>query len=591
MKLTHVLMIIYVVMLFIPLIGGLISYRRDKNEPIFINQSKVKDPRYFAKSFNKIFFDKWATYDGHSDIFISKNEKVLLADEIEVYSAECDSIVVAQKHDFIPNGNIHFNKEIMAMKSAYIYGDIQIRAIRSLKNMIIGQGIKIIRWIDAEGHLFIRDNCDAGLSATSAKLLTIGKNVQFKRMFAPVIQIAMSKVTPYNHSDYKYSLVPLNEVKRNIEVVSDNDVNESKIATFSIVSKYDVKVLEKIVLQGHIRSSKGIRLFDGSFVCGNLFAEEDIYIGKNVVVLGNVFTYGNIYVENETVIGQEHHISSIVAGGRIDFGLNIRVYGYVHSEKGGKVFNENLSRDEVKQSILNEVRTYGMNVNERFRHLPHTKSEYNYEHPVGFRNDIYMKEVVIPEGVEFIRRSMFYGCKNLVKVKIPTSVKIIEDFAFYGCESLKLIEMESPYNIVHIGKSAFEGCSSIEKFDFPIFVRTIESSVFSNCTNLKEFNIAQDSFLEDIGSHAFKGCVSLKSFVCPKSTETIGISAFYGCKSLEKIDIPSTLRTLGDYALYDCSSLSKHDFNDEILELIANTKGKPEWFEAYLENRTNYEQA
>lgn len=589
MKLTYVFMIIFVVMLFIPLIGGIISYRRVKSEPIYINHSKVKDPRYFAKSFNKMFFDKWASYDGKGNIFFSKNEKVLLADDKDVYSAECDSIVVAQKHDFIPNGDIHFNKEIMAMKSAYVYGDIQIRAICCLNNMIIGQGIKIIRWIDSEGNLFIRDNCNAGLSASSAKLLTIGKNVKFKRLFAPIIQIAMSKVTAYNHSDYKYSLVPINEVKRNIKTVSDDYADESNIAAFSIVTKYDVKVLEKIILQGHIRTSKGLRLLDGSFICGNIFANEDIYIGKNVVILGNIFTYGNIYVENESVFGQEHHITSIVAGGRIDFGLNIRVYGYVHSEKGGMVFNENLSKDEVKQSISNEVRAYGINVNERFRHIPHTKSEYNYEHPVGFRNDLNMKEIVIPEGVVFIRRSMFFGCKNLVKITIPKSVKIIEDFAFYGCESLRLIEIESTYNIVRIGKSAFEGCSSIEKFDFPIFVRKIESSVFADCINLKEFNIAQDSFLENIESHAFKGCVNLKSFICPISTETIGISAFYGCQKLEKITIPSTLRSIGNYALYDCSSLTLSNFNDVILKLIVDIKGKPECFFPQVENRNSYE--
>jgi cytoskeletal protein CcmA (bactofilin family) len=572
-------------MLFVPLIGGLISYRRDKNEPIYINQSKVKDPRYFAKSFNKLFFDKWANYDGKSDLFFSKNEKVLLADETEVYAAECDSIVVAQKHDFIPNGDIHFNKEIMVMKSAYIYGDVQIRAIRCLKNMIIGQGITIIRWVDAEGHLFIRDNCNAGLSATSARLLTIGKNVQFKRMYAPVIHIAMSKVTPYNHSDYKYSLVPINDVKRNVETVSDNDLNESNIAAFSIVSKYDVKILERIALQGHIRSSKGIKLFDGAFICGNLFAEEDIYIGKNVIVLGNVFTYGNIYVENEAVIGQEHHTSSIVAGGRIDFGLNIRVYGYVHSEKGGMVFNENLSQYEIKQRVLNEVRTYGMNINERFKHLPHTKTEYNNEHPVGFRNDLNLKEITIPEGVEYIRSSMFYGCKNLVKVILPSSIKVIEDFAFYGCESLKVIEIETPYNMIRIGKSAFEGCKSIETFDLPVFIRTIESSAFTDCTSLKEFNIAPDSFLEKIDSHAFKGCISLKHFNCPSSIEAIGISAFYGCKNLESIHIPPTLRTLGDYALFDCLSLSMSLLNDTTLDLISNTKGKPDWFIPHGENR------
>ncbi len=574
MTLILFLMITYGVLLFLPLIGGLFSYLKDRNEPIFIDQGRIKDPRYFSKSFAKLFFEKWSNYDRKGELVISKSEKVILADDTEIYTDECDSIVVAERHDFIPNKKVNFNKEVMVLKNAYIYGEIQLRAIRAQGDMIIGQGVKIIRWIDAEGYLFIRDHCDLGLSASSASILSVGKNVHFKRMFAPIIYLAMPIIKPNNHSDYKYSLLP-SSIRRDVNTVNTFDIQGSNIAEFSVVSKKDVKIFEDVVLQGHIKSEKGVRILDNSFICGNVFAKDDIYIGKNVIVKGNVFTHGNIYLEDEVTIGQEHHISSIVAGGRIDFGSNSKVYGYVHSELGGVVFRENISQVERDDRIAKEERKYGVSDEEKFHHVPHTKNEYNYEHPIGFRFDSTLTEVVVPSGVEYIRRSMFFECKNLTKVTIPESVKVIEDFAFYGCSSLKSVNFESSINMTRIGKSAFENCSSLESFEFPDFIRRIEPSTFSGCSNLKDFKISPNSFLENIESHAFKCCINLEQFYCPDFLGAIGLSAFYNCINLKNIFIPKTCREIGDYAFNDCKNLDISGLHPDILSLFKSIKGSP----------------
>ncbi len=574
MTILIIIIIVYGLLLFLPLIGGFISYLRNKNEPIFIDQGRVKDPRFFSKSFARLFFEKWSNYDRKGDLFFSKNEKVILADDTEIITEECDSIVVAERHDFIPNKKVNFNKEVMVLKNAYIYGEIQLRAIRAQGDMIVGQGVKVIRWIDAEGNLFIRDNCDLGLSATSATILNIGKNVHFRRLFAPIIYIAMPVLKPNSHSDYKYSLLP-SSVRKNINSVSANDLEDSNIAEFSVISKKDVKIYEHVILQGHIKSDKGVRLLDYSFICGNIFAKEDIYIGKNVVVMGNVFTHGNIYLEDEVTIGQEHHINSLVAGGRIDFGLNSKVYGYVHSELGGVVFKEKISELEIYERITNEERKYGISEEEKFHHVPHTKNEYNYEHPVGFRYDSTLTEVVVPNGVEYIRRSMFFECKNLTKISLPVSIKVIEDFAFYGCDKLKEVNFESSVNMTRIGKSAFENCSSLEVFEFPDFVRRIEPSSFSGCSSLKDFKISPKSFLEHIDSHAFKCCLSLESFNIPSFVQTIGLSAFYNCINLKNINIPKTCREIGDYAFNDCKKLDVSGFSMNTLSLLQSIKGNP----------------
>ncbi len=575
----QILISIYVVMFFIPLIGGMISYRKNKNIPIYINQSKIKEPRFFAESFEKMFLEKWSKYDGTNQIILSKSENLIMADEIEDFPKECESIVVAETKDFIPKDVTNFKKEIMAMKNAYIYGDIQLRAIKGLKDIIIGQGISILRWVDAEGNLIIRDHCNLGLSASSATFMNVGKNVSFMRLFAPVIYLGRTQVKLYNHSGYIYSLLPSKEVHRNIETVSDKDINDSRIAEFSIVSNNDVKILERIILQGHINSRKGIRLYDNTFICGNLFAEEDIYIGKNVIVLGNIFSRGNIYVENDVVIGQEHHINSIVAGGTINFGLNTIVYGHVHCEKGGMVFKENLSQVEINQSKADEVRVYGIPENDKFRHLSHTKEEFDYEHPVSFRHDLNLIELDIPDGVEFIRSSMFFGCTNLERISIPASVKSIEEFAFYGCEKLKEIKIAEKNSIVKIGKSAFEKCTSLSKFSFPSLVETIESSAFSNCLSLCEISFKSDSALIKIDEHAFKDCVSLEQFICPTHVETIGLSAFYGCEKLLHIELPNSLKLIGDYAFFNCDALRIENFDQNTTRLLKDIKGVPNWVE------------
>ena len=94
-------------------------------------------------------------------------------------------------------------------------------------------------------------------------------------------------------------------------------------------------------------------------------------------------------------------------------------------------------------------------------------------------------EVVIPEGVETIPASAFYGQTGITSLVIPDSV-------------------------TSIGYAAFDGCSGLTSI-------TIPDSVTS------------------IGSHAFHGCSWLTSITIPDSVTSIGGYAFYGCSALESV--------------------------------------------------------
>ena len=337
-----VLIFAFTILLFFPLLGGYVAYKKNNSQTLVIKQDRSKNPRYFADTFIKLFEEKWINYDGSGKLKFSHEESIIEADKTALYKSKCDCVVYAEKIDFNPEPTgIQFYKEIYVKKNAYLRGVIQLRAIACLNNVLIGENTEIIRWADAQNELIVLDNCDLGISTTSGNELIIGINCLFRRLYAPVIYIGQKpqqKWSAYYTIDKKILyLVPKTETKRNLKYIDKFLINESGIAEFSVVSKRNVTVVENIIVQGSIRSHKGIRICDGVIVCGNLFAEGNIVLGKNVCVLGSIFTQGDIIVESRVMIGQKNKIVSIVARGRIEFSENSVVYGNVSCEGGGKI--------------------------------------------------------------------------------------------------------------------------------------------------------------------------------------------------------------------------------------------------------------
>ena len=195
----------------------------------------------------------------------------------------------------------------------------------------------------------------------------------------------------------------------------------------------------------------------------------------------------------------------------------------------------------------------------------------------GYRHDNEIISVIIPEGVEVIKRSMFYKCTQLESVTFPSTLKAIEDFAFYGCDALKTIDLNHCKVLEIIGTSAFEGCQAMTKLLIPDAVIEIEEAAFLGCQGIESVEFYGNSQLEILGSHVFKDCVQLKSMILPDQLKHIGISCFYGCQNLAEIHLPRELETVGEYAFFGCNALEKIEFtNKKILKQPGFSVGFPE---------------
>ena len=218
-------------------------------------------------------------------------------------------------------------------------------------------------------------------------------------------------------------------------------------------------------------------------------------------------------------------------------------------------------------------------------------------------------DLVIPEGTEYIGRSAFYNCANVLSIEVPGTVKSIGAYAFYGCrvagltvefteETGELDENGSPITqivpitgyiklgegIESIGDRAFQGCASLTTIVIPDSVKSLGKRVFHKCTALNSVTLGSgiteigdylfykcenletvivSDALVSIGNYAFRGCIALKNFDF-KNVRTIGRYAFYGCASLESVVLPDTITSIGDYAFRGCTSATAIILPDSI---------------------------
>lgn len=333
--------IIFILMLMFPIGIGLAA-KKYESVPLHIQQSNIKNPRYFSLSFQNIFNKAWNEYDGSGILHMSQEEKVIEVEKIKLLPNEvCNCIVYADSLDFSPNNGICFEKEIYARGNVRLEKIPVLRAIACKQNLIIGDGTRVVRWADSDGILIVHRNCDLGISTSSATKLLIGENCSFKRLYAPIIYLGVEKADLDSYAytffnDIKDPIV-FSEVIRDIEYVDDEITNEKGVLKNTIITKKDLTVISGFEVQGHITSHKDIKIDDNAIVHGNIFSEGNVFIGKNSKVYGIVFSQENIYLETQAVIGQPRKLKSIVARGDITFERGCRVYGYISTEGTGRI--------------------------------------------------------------------------------------------------------------------------------------------------------------------------------------------------------------------------------------------------------------
>lgn len=215
-------------------------------------------------------------------------------------------------------------------------------------------------------------------------------------------------------------------------------------------------------------------------------------------------------------------------------------------------------------------------------------------------------DIVVPDGVTTVGRSLFADRTDVTSVILPDSVTVMDSNVFYGCTNLTGVTMGS--GLSRIGNNCFRECSSLTSVVVPDGVESIGFLAFADCPSLTSVTLPESvtylsgdafegspqvviygytgSYVEDCALEMGIPFVSLGGtpitplakeleirdgflkgmkvlgmqlegdLIIPENVTVIGSSALSSQYYLTGITIPSTVTTIEDHAMESCRSLT-----------------------------------
>ena len=179
----------------------------------------------------------------------------------------------------------------------------------------------------------------------------------------------------------------------------------------------------------------------------------------------------------------------------------------------------------------------------------------------AFRGNTDLKEVILPNSLEYIYENAFMNCSNLEKINLPESLTFIGESAFENCAFLK--EITVPGLTETISKKAFYNCTALKAATICAGVKYIGVSTFAKCSALETITVGNG--LETISDYAFDSCTSLKRLQMPNTVEYLGDFAFRYAESLKSVTFSTSLTAIGIGCFQSCVSLDNVELHAGIV--------------------------
>lgn len=178
-----------------------------------------------------------------------------------------------------------------------------------------------------------------------------------------------------------------------------------------------------------------------------------------------------------------------------------------------------------------------------------------------------LKEVNIPNLVNFTGTDQFTYCSGLLTVKNLGSVSSIPVRAFRRCSNLTSVIL--PDSCRTIQSSAFEYCNILSSIENINKVTSFGESCFEGCSSLT-LTASDIQQANNIGSSAFRSS-KLSGDIVLNNVTTFGTNVFTNCSNITSIDltnVPVTSIATNEYN--GCTALQKIKYGSGVTNLQKN---------------------
>lgn len=201
-----------------------------------------------------------------------------------------------------------------------------------------------------------------------------------------------------------------------------------------------------------------------------------------------------------------------------------------------------------------------------------------------------LKNVILPDGLRYIKTGFFQDCTSLEEVEIPESVEYISSYVFYNCTSLKRIYING---YVKIESMAFDAATinRFEKYDNAYYIGSRENPYMMLIRPIDD-KITSCILHPDtlyISEWGLGGCSKLKNVQINNKLKKLGTAAFSDCRLLEEIILPETVDEIGEFCFTRCGSLKTVVINGDVPEIkMATFEDCPRLSTLILTDATRY---
>ena len=330
---TAILVGLGLLLLVLPFLPGLRELRRPKDaEPIRIDESFTRDPRFFGDSLRRKlapFLEDLPELPARLAVELRRPETLAVYQDLHVpEGAHEDALVVALGAASLGRG--------ARLDETWVRGDAevgekaQVRALACDGGVTLGEGARILRWIDVEGHLLAETGADLGLSASASGAVRLSPGCTFRRIWGRPVFVRGETVTPAPDDRLtiedevlwgrtRLSLPPGFRLESDVVSLTEVRIGDGALVVGTVKAHGPIVLGEGVRVRGHLISRKEIRIGNGARIFGNVFAERDVDIGSGAHV------------------GRKGGTKTIYAGGRVRIGPGAAVLGWLIAERGGRV--------------------------------------------------------------------------------------------------------------------------------------------------------------------------------------------------------------------------------------------------------------
>ena len=170
---------------------------------------------------------------------------------------------------------------------------------------------------------------------------------------------------------------------------------------------------------------------------------------------------------------------------------------------------------------------------------------------------------------------VYPAAKTTTEYTVPDSVETIADSAFYG--NSRIIDLNTGKNTKTIGKSAFRNMSALTTLTMESSVESLGKMAFyfsSYSSSSKLESVTLSEKLKSLPEYCFYGCNSLEELTIPKSVELIDSDSIPS--SVENVTIKSTGETSESLVVKSANTSAKYRVATESVKAKLVEYGVPE---------------